>query len=1056
MIRRVVLLVGSFAVLLGAFWGYRLATRITTAPAGLFGSTAAEHQAPITAGAGEGIPDVPWSEKVKFWRRGDDGRLRSIYSAERWDKVDDRHYRLTEPRVELFLKGGQEVHIRSDSGMITTDGTLRNPPSRISLEGDVRIDLDRFTGPSREPLDERPDDRVRICMDRVSFDNSLLRIETNSKVTVESAEANVYGRGLLITWHEAPHRELDILRIEQGERILLKNLSQDMDIVALPKAGKSGEAEVQEAPGAKAPATATAAAPVAERPATSPATQPAPMKNVYLAEFFDNGGRLEVVSGERVIRGARKMTLKFDWDRSFTERLDREQTPKAATAPATRPSRAPAAAAAPARPEAPKTMTVLWMGPFVLRPVGHTPSPSRDRYTVTAEGEEVLLADAETQAACNAFSFTRDKADAGGAVQSAGRLTGTEDDPVVLTLSGGSRAVCPVMRIDQAAGRAYLDGRGHMISRSGTADIAAVRPARSRTTQPATQPASEKPPARIDWSEGVVATFVERQVRTEDGSVRGRQDLDEAVFRGDVRLEQGGTEEYLTCDELTAKMARGAQGQLYPRTAVAEGHVVGRQEGSDIRADRLTVHFEQVRAEPRADGKPRSELRASRMEADGSVVVTDRRGDEPMTATADALESDLVRRIATLRGRPGRNAEVAQGDNRLASEEIVIYELTGRDSERDLEVRATGKGRLDFTTRKDLEGRELAQPRPIRVAWSRSMNYQGPRDLVVFDGSVRLDSGEQHMECRTMYLYLSRVEEEPSTQPVVESTGERRPQRGLALGVEEYGKRRIRLIQADRDVVLRSREVVDERLHRRFQVTGQKLIYDAEMKRVNIDGKGTLVAEDYRPPKPRRPDERTEGAVGLFAGDVDRPNQTVLRWQEFMELLQDDRQVTVDGDVILRHVSGKNVVLAGGLNTPDWGELESGRTMDIRCEKLMAWFAEEGVEARPTAPTTRPAEVPDLGPRIGRLTQFSASRRVLMRYDKAEAIGERVLYTRPDEGDEMATLWGHLPGERPANAQLTYEDAETGRFQTVASPKIIWFPKNNRIVTDKTIGTGGR
>jgi hypothetical protein len=444
------------------------------------------------------------------------------------------------------------------------------------------------------------------------------------------------------------------------------------------------------------------------------------------------------------------------------------------------------------------------------------------------------------------------------------------------------------------------------------------------------------------------------------------------------------------------------------------------------------------------------------MEARGGVTVTQRRGDgEPMTATAHTLNSDLVERIATLRGRGEEPARIAQGENSLSGQELIIYELAGENGEKDLEVRSTGKGRLDFMTTKDLEGRELAQPRPIRVAWARSMNYQGPRDLAVFDGSVQLDSGDQHMECRTMYLYLSRAEDEPATQPAAEPEAAGR--RGLALGVEDYSTRRIKLIQADRDVVLRSRESTDGRLHRRFQVTGEKLIYDAELKRVNIDGKGTLVAEDYRPPKPGRADEAGEGPGGLFAGDVDRPSQTVLTWQKFMELLQDDRQVTVDGDVFLRHVSGKNVVLAGGLKTPDWGELASGRKMDIRCEKLMAWFAEpETDEEAPAAVETQPAEVPEIGPRVGRLKQFSASRRVSMRYDKASATAERVLYARPDEGDEVATLWGHLPGERTANAQLTYEDPETGRMQTVSSPKITWFPEGNRIVTEKAIGTGGR
>ncbi len=1058
--RRLILLFGTFFALLVAFLGYWLATRYTSnvRSAGLPGERYGQN--PYVAGrglVGKEAGMMPAEGEGPFIEpRDDEGRLEGRYKALRWDKVADYTYKLTKPEVHLYPKGGQKVYVRADTGRITMEPTGRLRPRRMSLAGSVKIYVDRATGPGEGPINrrlddivekirnERPQDLVKIFMDEVEFDNEMLSIQTSSEVELYSAEADLFGRGLLITWKEAP-RELEVLRIEHGRRIVVKDVPEQLSVVSLPGAKTEtapADAEAPEVLPAMEEDKAEAGAEHLPTATTLP-TQPsdkdkkAPAKNIYVARLFKD---VCVDSGDRKVRGADRLDLTFEWDRSFQRRK------KGTAARTTRPASVPdAAATKPAAAPATKTMVITWDGPLVLRPIGYTGEPSRKRYTVEAGGEKVILADSETKAFCKSFVFESDKSSGDAGPTQQGRLIGDKDEPAALMLTDGSKVVCERMRFDRQSGKAFLDGLGCMTGSPGRLGVKAES-VRSATTRP-----TDEKVDRITWQDSVVTTFAEESVRRSDGKVRTRQYIDRAVFRGEVELTQGKTGDFVKCDALDVKMARGGTGKVYPGRAVATGNVTARQEGSDITAESVTVEFKETLGPPRPGStKPRISIDPSRLEAQGSVKITDKRDGQVLTAEADRLKSDLVNRNAVLYGLPagpGRKAlpaRIAQGPNSLSGDEIRLYEVTDiTTGDKDVEVHVDSPGRMNFLTQRDLDSQKLAKPRNISIAWSKSMNYQGHRNVAEFFGNVDLDSGADHMACQVMRVWFDKTD--PRARSVAGARAKNRATRGLALSMEQYSKRSIKIIRADRDVVLWRRLEDDKKLLlRRYQLSGDHLIYDVQYKRMNVYGPGTMVAEDYEPPREK---PKTEPAALPVTAAVDRPSQTVMKWDKGMDYHQELRQVIIDGDVIMRHRSGNKVVLTKNIKVPDWGGIKRGRQTDLRCEKLMVEFSEAPKRKKTGAGGIAP------GPRLGPLHGFSATRGVNIKDGPRQVLAQRVIYNK--ELDTVV-ICGFLKGQRVADAQLIYEDPVTGRSQSWSAPKIIWFRQNDQIITEKVRGAGGR
>jgi len=515
--RRLILVAVTFAGLLGLFLMYRMQTVGTVEKKTDFGQ--APGGAPTPGDAG-GV--LKGAEEPVYTSWDDDGRVRAIYRAKKFEKQEDGSYVMTEPNVEFRQKDGQRVYVTADRGA----GYAEETPNgfnlrRGSLEGNVRIILDRETRSDRKPWEQRPADTIRIFVDDLKFDRELQTISTPGPVTVFSNEADIYGRGLSIDWDEAP-RELRMLRVEHGEHMSIYKVPGELEVITLPGRTIAGETAAPEAP---APAEKPAPpAPVAKTPATKPASQPAtaptsqpaepPQKNVYLVEFLGGDSDVRVDWGKGRLHGATKLSLTFDWDskRRFDTQPDDEPAPAPATKPATKPATQPtrpdepelidigeppappvavktAAATQPAtRPAGPDPLTITWSGPLVIRPTGRTETPSDKRYRISAVGDRVVMSDGQTTAECKRFEYRRP--------EETGELIGTADQPASLEMTRGEKIFCEVMEFDRPAGKADLLGPGYMIRPHRTK--ATTQPA---TTQPATTQPADVPADRIAWAD---------------------------------------------------------------------------------------------------------------------------------------------------------------------------------------------------------------------------------------------------------------------------------------------------------------------------------------------------------------------------------------------------------------------------------------------------------------------------------------------------------------------------------------------------------------------------
>jgi len=710
---------------------------------------------------------------------------------------------------------------------------------------------------------------------------------------------------------------------------------------------------------------------------------------------------------------------------------------------ANQPTSAPAPSTRPSEPKR-RPLTIEWDGPLVLRPGGFTPKPSRKRYDIVAGGKRVVLDDGEATAYCTKFTYNNER--------QTGRLTG-EKGPAELYTAQNERIVSRSIEFDRARGHARLLGKGFMqrpyFPPSDAENF--PEPDTRPSTMPATQPDREVPD-EIRWTKSVLAVFGSDR----PGDPDSKRFIKETTFLGDVKLKQGKSGDYVNADELHVWMGRGASGKVLPAKAVATGNAHARQEGSEISGREITVIFteEQVAADDATAGPAKFSGRAkpAMLLAKGNVKVKDARGSRPVSAKADRIKSDLIKRTADLFGvlKP---AVLQQGKNTLSGRTIhlaqrhYVFKRPGKSD--SIEARqfaeVIGKGEMTFLTDRDLNGRTLAAPRDINIKWGKGMEYSpavvsgglAARNYSVadFTGDVIVESGGDRMECQSMEALFAEPagkDESAATKP---ADAKPRDLEALAadrgpVSITDYSRRKlVRLTAAERVTLTSQRKDPNDLLLRRVLLKGDQLVYNTVTGMVNMDTPGSMIAEDYRKPMPRK-----KGAKG--GQGIERPTLSAFKWTKSMELSQKERVVVLKGDVEMVHRSGAFVLSkVAGLKIPDYGkDIPTGRKTNLSCDEMMARF-DEASEA-PTGPTTRPADPLDAGPRIGPLNLFNATGNVNLTDLNRQIIGQRLLYGRDKE---IVQVFGYLPNQPEADAILIEKDFAKNTERVVRSPKIIWF-----------------
>jgi hypothetical protein len=1118
MLKRILLMAGTFAVLLAAFLLYYYASQ---------GPREQDYHYDQPEGdAGEGLTDVGAGMRVgpvgrvEFRQYDEQHRLQAIYLASRAERRGPR-FELSDPRIEWYLGNGQMVTVRAEHASVRANQVGQSwNPREGRLLGEVVIEIDRRPDPLGKPLAERPEDAVRIYTDNLYFDRDSLTIETDSRVSVFSSDVDILGRGLRLAWNESPE-ELRQLIIEEGEYLCLRE-GQDrfMRDISLPggeaamaeprpvelasAAGAGGGPGAAALPAAVASADAEAALlaqvtgpdePNVPAEPVAPGGPPPVVKDTYEAVFNEG---VAVTSGSRSLRGARQLRLVFEFrpsDQALTGRPDPETAPAppAAGGPASAPAddspapppapptpaepgraEAPAPATAPAtrpvEPEDREPLYVTWSGPLVIQPIRRPERHVPGRMEVAARGDRMVLADAEIRAVCDGFSYD--------ARAQTGRLVGGAE-PVRLAVASGERMSAPVVRLDRRAGQVHFDGAGSMRMRASQEGVAALG-------QQPEQAAGDRM-LTVEWERSVVARFGRQEYLSPgpDGP-DGREFLHNATFSGEVdcrfgdrqslradrvlvefrpprsaqdeanrlsslsaagrvHLRDGQSGDFIKTESLVVSLAEEPDGRVYPTRADAAGDVRARQETTGIESEKLTVLFA---LEDDPAGGDRRLVRPWRLEAAGAVHVADRTEDGRIVARADTLSSNLQRRTARLRGKGSRLTQFSpEGkENVLAGEDILLRQ----DGESAV---VTGPGSLRFWTDSDLSGNRTDRPRPVDLTWKRQLEYSGRQRRAVVRGDVRMATAEDELSCGALRVLFEKDrpdEPGPASRPAGEAAvaatapaASTRPSADDALRT-----RGIAMVMADEEVKMASvRRDADGLLLRRLLLRGEQVVYEAQARRLNCIGAGTMVVEDYRPPK--KGDDR-DGPAAEVPSTVDRPSQSAFRWAKSMDLDQARRLVRMSGKVRMAHRSGAKVALKEKLNVPEWSELPPGRHTVLSCERMLAQFAapDDG-----PASATASAEAGAAGPRVGRLELFDARRDVNLKDGPRQVVCQRLLYER---SKDIAIIHGHLAGKPPRNA-VVYLQGEQGRtLNTWKSSKLIWHRKTDRIETAGVEAGGGR
>ena len=1015
--RKVIILLASFLAILLVFIAYRHV--LGPANAGRAGPPPRRPGVPLSQ-TPPTTPGLRIGRNVRFERRNDYGRLLRTFCCKEFRKIGSGRYHFTLPEITVYQDDGRRMIIEADESTASVEevGGSINPMGG-TLDGNVRITIERAA------KQDRPGDPVRIYADRLDFDNQLLRITTPGRVLLTSAEADVEGVGLELEWNENP-QELRLLKLLEGKRMLIR---QGLSALAVAR---------RPAPAPRSrPARAVATRPAGKaRPRPGKARlEPRPARNIYVAEFHDD---VRVVSGDRGLDGAKTLSLRFELQRNRIQLAPGEDGGPAETgatrqarpakSPQTRPATAPAGRASRTRGD--RTL-ITWRGPLILRPVGYTANPSNDRYTIEGQGDRVTLKEADTAATCRRFTFA--------SPEQVGELVGSGEEPATLVVDGGrSRVACPSMRIDRQAGMAYLAGAGEMTSGAGSARFVGLGPA----TAPAR---AGGPPDRITWQQAVEVSFVERPRRA-GGEAMTAQQVRRAVFRGKVELQQGGSQDYVRCDELEVWLAQGGDGRPFPEYAVARGSVKARQEGSDLVADSATISFREEAVRDSA-GRTVRRIRPASIRAEGGVTLIDydEDGRKQIEATAAELTASATYGTAELRGRPAMvkqfeyAAEAAGGQplaNRLLGEHIHV----NRNGEA-LTVR--GAGELSFSTDRDFDGQRLKARRPVVVRWQRWMQYSGAERFVHFGGAVRLDSGPDKLTCEHMRLMFTK-DEAPATAPATAPAKDKQRRNRFGLGLDRYDRRQIAMFTANKDVVLFRREEEAGKMLRRMELKGDDLVYDTQLRRMDMYGPGTLLFEDYRKPDPA---DKSAGG-GAIGRTASRPGQTAFRWSKSMSLSQQRLLATLTGDVGMVHRSGNQVALKDRLNAPDWGKLETGRNLTVACAEMIARFAESDTAGNKDRQDRFRVGDPELFIARGRVSFADAP--------TTQVFCNQLTYNGPRE---VATVAGHYNGQENGDATFVYQDSVNLTLRRVDSPRVTAYFKGNRVVrveTQKLEGAGSR
>ncbi|QOJ13461.1 MAG: hypothetical protein HRU75_01870 [Planctomycetia bacterium] len=787
MIRNLVLLIGSVAVLALIFLGY---SRIVSDPQRHDEARDAEKLAlPAARGGGEpltiGDVTVPPGGRFHFTRYDpNSGKPRERISGSEWRPVPGSRDEVfvIEPELTLRLPSGMLATIRAREAQMRIDrvNNRQAEPKLGRLSGGVQIEIDRETLAERTPLADRPEDRIAIAMSDMDFDLELGRLATEGKVEIESVMFTALGAGLSLEWNRAANR-LERLELKRGDELVLLGGN------GLFGAAEPATPAVGETVGAPASAPAAGAVALDERGVSR--RQP----TTY--EFSLSGG----VEADQRLDGnsvgglsASALRIVFDMGGGGAGVLPGRST---------------------SRPAGGEHMVLKWGGPLLMTPIeGAAPAP-RARRRFFADGPRVELRRGDARIECGGLEYFDDTQQVW--------LRERQDGPIAFQIGPSTRVRADAVYVDRSIdvvkliGNVTIDSdRRADVGGSGGADPAGA----SRSSTPGASGPSgiraalwaelylQPHSAAVPSSAEEAAASGSGEPRATDSSVAAERPASEvaggasiggvdpllggggirrAVFAGDVVVGMGGqrltaqridaqfrprvgdepfeallTEaiaggdasltgaaESLTAQEIRVVFANDGRGALYPRMLDANGAVDISQERNSIRGERVVADL----GPPPADGSAAFVLQAlsvqgrAQLRAPGERVNVRGRQIEAVFSGASELHHAVVRGDAA---QPGR---VRAGEYAVTGQEILINQPAQS-------LRVDGPSRLELRSSVGLRGERRATRERLTIRSSRSLHVDGQGNLVTFAGDVEARSGEESLLADRLTLTLRDAE----------------------------------------------------------------------------------------------------------------------------------------------------------------------------------------------------------------------------------------------------------------------------------------------------------
>jgi len=1000
-----------------------IAARSATQQRGVKGPTS------IPAGGGSATQPVGAGEEAWVRRYNEKtAQLESQFRAARYEPQPDGTVFVDKPVAEFFLGRGRFIRIEGTRGSVimpntkvVEGGEVRPPPAAPPSRGQLHdVVISMFDEPA--PEGQTPQPTLTVAMNNTSFDNDTFLITTEAfkdeagnrieadqvPVTVRGRDYDFDGRGLRIQWNELNQR-LQLLEIAHGESLTVKNRAKFEELQN--GAAPAGEIE---------PATAPAAAGAARRKrnagaartavaTTTPTTKPAVP---YRASFEKD---LRITEGDQEIATGALMQVDFVMEKgaskddpSAAAAADSQvgainagrrtaRRPRAATKPATA-STTDADAAEPTT--APATQPAAELLPIVVRWTGRLrvmPLELSDEPPLGAEDQIIRLSgtplrmhrDGARIEAAGATFHTADGSaslrssdevprvtlrDASGAVVSTPALTYAEEGGVA-TLKGPGQADIPVGKDDVKENLSAMwaeecvlelpkDEHGETIIRRANlkGSVAIAHPQldlnsdalelafAAPTTQPADTPdtADAQPTTR-----GSDAPNLERLLAT--GSVIAKM----KDPNGPARSVQART--------LELRTFATPDGELLPRTIVADGDVLMSEATQSLRAQRVNAMLKQkpkattevtapepgfetelaTSTEPttspttqRADDK--MELIVESLVAQGAVRLEGPKGEYATAEQLEAYERDGTSEVKLMGAGPSR-AVVSDGKSTITGPVLIM-----RPQEQKAEV--PGGGTL-LLAPEPKDGKPAQAP--IHVEWTGHAALDGKTNLVDLDQGVAfktVDAEGMMTASKANHLQIVLVDKPttaPTTEPATElaiapttqpaSAPTTRPREGLAAlqDMDFLANKDPRSAKLSGGVEVESTLLnAAGGIVRRVYMKADEAGYDMEARQMTVPVAGRLLYEDHRPPEAQRDED---------AGPANR-GTTAFEWRR--QLTYDDAKqvVVMQGDVDINHV-------------PDD---EKGQSFRIATQRVTAEMEQKPKST--TAPTTLPATGPTTEP----------------------------------------------------------------------------------------------